>query len=108
MCQILQSTSVTAILGGIGKECTISGQKLAPYINRSGTWVAVGHTSALKKFNGILALRKNHARRCPGDGNSEDMGESPKVHHGKLRVQLRDEMLKKPSSRGSEDDVIYI
>jgi hypothetical protein len=108
MCQILQSTSVTAILNGIGEECTISGRKLAPYINRNGAWVAVGHTSALKEFNGILVLRENHARRRPGDGNSEEVGESPKVRHGKLRVQLRDEVLKKPSSRGSEDDVVYI
>jgi hypothetical protein len=61
MWQILQGTSVTAILGRIGEEGTISGRKLAPYINRSGAWVALGHTSALKKFNCILMLRKNHA-----------------------------------------------
>jgi hypothetical protein len=78
------------------------------YINRSGAWVALRHNSALKEFNCILALRKNHARGRPVDGNSEEVGEGPKVRHGKLRVQLGDEVLKKPISRGSEDDVVYI
>jgi hypothetical protein len=108
MWQILQGTSVTVILGRIGEDDTISGRKLAPYINMSGAWVALEHTTALKKFICILTLRKNHARGRPGDRNSEEVGEGPKVRHGKLRVQLRYEVLKKPISRGSEDDVVYI
>jgi hypothetical protein len=36
------------------------------------------------------------------------VGEGPKIRHGKLRVQLRNEELKKPISRGSENDVVYI
>jgi hypothetical protein len=108
MCQILQGTSVTAILSRIGEECTISGRNLAPYINRSGAWVALGHTSALKELNCILALRKNHTKGRPGDRNVGEVGEGPKVRHGKLWVQLRDEVLKKPIIRGSEDEVVYI
>jgi hypothetical protein len=36
------------------------------------------------------------------------VGEGPKIRHGKLRVQMRNEVLKKPISRGSENDVVYI
>jgi hypothetical protein len=62
----------------------------------------------LKELNSILALRKNHTRGRPGDRNAEEVGDGPKIRHGKLQVQMRNEVLKKPISRGSENDVVYI
>jgi hypothetical protein len=55
-----------------------------------------------------LALGKNHAHGRPGDRNAQEVRESPEIRHGKLRVQLSNKMLKKPSSRGSENNVVYI
>jgi hypothetical protein len=59
--QVLQSTCIAAILGGVGEKSTICSGELASYINRCSTRVAVNHASTLEKLEGILSLREHHA-----------------------------------------------
>jgi hypothetical protein len=106
--QVLESTSIATVLCGISEKRTLCGRKFAAHINGSGAGVALDHASTLQELNGILALRKDHARRRPSDRDPEKEGQGAKICHGELGVKPLRELLKKKVGRGGDDDVVHI
>jgi hypothetical protein len=62
----------------------------------------------LQKLDGVLSLRKNHARWRLGNRDAEKEGQISEIGHGKLIVQLRSKAPKKGVRGGGDDDVVHI
>jgi hypothetical protein len=108
MREVLESTRIAVILGGISKKDTVFSGELASNIDRCSAWITVNHASALKKLNGVLSLREHHARRSPSNRDAEKVGQVAKISHGELRVEQVNEVAKQLVRRGGDDNVVHI
>jgi hypothetical protein len=55
MREVLESTCIAAVLGGISEKSTSFSGELAPNIDRCSAWITVKHAITLKKVDGILS-----------------------------------------------------
>ena len=70
--QVLKRAGKTPVLSSISDEGTLIGRELATCVDGRHTRVAVHHTGALKKVDGVLALREKHPRSRAENRRSEE------------------------------------
>ena len=106
--QVLKRPGKAPVLSSIGDEWSLIGRELATCVDGCHTRATVHHTGALKKVDGVLALREKHPRSRERDRDPEEVRQVPEIGHGELPVELVGDVLEKRGAGRGEDDVVHV
>jgi hypothetical protein len=79
------------VLGGIGHRFAISNGGFRVCGCMSEAWVAICHISMIKKLDGVLFLRKEHAIGILSDRNAKEVSQWAEISHVKLMMRFVDD-----------------
>jgi hypothetical protein len=107
-CEILESTSKTAISSRVFNRWTSISRHFGTSVDRGGARFAVAHAMASKYVQCVLSLGEIHAVFLSLNSHTKKMMDGPKIFHSKFFLQCIYNLLKERLRGGSQDNIVHI